>query len=126
MQLKLFYTIGLASLLILLNSCYYDKFNEIHPLDGYKNPCDSTSDSTYTHSIRYIMSYNCTSCHNSSTASGNITLDSYEAVVEQTKNGNLMGCVQHENGYTAMPLGAKIPDCQIEKLQQWVNANYPK
>lgn len=126
MNLKLCYMVAIGSLAVLLNSCYYDKFNEIHPLDGYKNPCDSTADSTYANSIRYIMAYNCTSCHNNSSASGGISLESYEDVVKQAQNGNLMGTVEHQNGYNAMPLGAKIPDCQIEKLRQWINANYPK
>jgi cytochrome c5 len=107
-------------------SCYYDKFDQIHPLDGYVNPCDSTVDSSYTHSIRYIMAYNCTSCHNKNFSQGSIVLDNYASVAEQAQNGVLMGVVLHKSGYKPMPPGGQIPQCQIDKLQQWVNAKEPQ
>jgi cytochrome c5 len=123
---RLVYLSILIFLISIFNSCYYDKFDAIHPLDGYRNPCDSTADSSYSQSIKFIMANNCTSCHNISFSQGNVQLDNYTSVLEQAQNGQLMGTVLHKSGYNAMPPGAQIPTCQTDKLQQWINAKEPQ
>jgi cytochrome c5 len=123
---KIYYLSTLLFLLVIFQSCYYDKFDEIHPLDGYRNPCDSTADSSYSQSIKYIMAYNCTSCHNKSFSQGNVRLDTYASVSEQAQNGKLIGTALHKSGYNAMPPGTQIPSCQTDKLVQWVNAKEPQ
>lgn len=118
--MKIIYSLaGIIFIVTIFNSCYYDKFDEIHPLDGYRDPCDSTADTTYTQSIRYIMAYNCTSCHSSYNAQGNVQLDTYDGVVTEAKNGKLWGVVNHSSGYKPMPPGIQIPDCQLQRIYAW-------
>ena len=113
-------------LLELSTSCYYDKFNEIHPLDGYVNTCDDTLDDTYTAVVHNIMVLNCTSCHNKSLHNGNVILDTYDNVKKYAANGKLLGSIQHAQGYKAMPPGGSLRDCDIKQLQDWINADMPE
>ena len=106
--------------------CYYDHFDELHPLSALTDVCDSSYAATYGQSVNVIMQNNCISCHSSSLASGGITLDNYSAVVAQAKNGSLMGSIQQHGGYEAMPPGTQIRSCEITKLQQWINAGLPQ
>lgn len=107
-----------------MNGCNYDNFEELHPQTS--NPCDSSIASTYNLSIKHILSSNCISCHSADVASGGVVLDNYEAVVEQAQKGTLMGAILHKGGYQPMPPGSSIPQCQIEKLQQWIDAKEPQ
>jgi hypothetical protein len=41
-------------------------------------------------------------------------------------NGRLLGSINHTNGYSAMPQNAaKLSDCQIAVIKQWMDANTP-
>jgi cytochrome c5 len=108
-----------------MTSCYYDKQDAIYPIKAYANPCDSAS--TYNQAVKIIMANNCTSCHSTSSSFGNVILDNYNDVVKNAKNGNLMGSIQSQPGHTAMPPGGvKVTSCQIDKLNQWINAQEPQ
>ncbi|MBO9702103.1 MAG: hypothetical protein J7604_17980 [Sporocytophaga sp.] len=111
---------------LIVNGCNYDKFEELYPQTLNNNPCDSSVASTYNLSVKYILSSNCISCHSSDIASGGVILDNYEAVLEQAQKGALMGAVLHKGGYQPMPPGSSIPQCQIEKLQKWIDAKEPQ
>jgi hypothetical protein len=37
-------------------------------------------------------------------------------------NGRLMGSIKQLTGYSAMPVGGKLADCEITQIQKWVNA----
>ena len=112
-------------LMILIDSCYRDKVDTLYPLAGYASPCDSAS--TYNLSIKYIMVYNCTSCHNANNPFAGVALDTYSSVVQQAKNGNLMGTILSQPGHSSMPPGGvQLSSCQIDKLNQWINAQEPQ
>jgi len=119
-----FVLIGLLT--IIVTSCYYDHYDELEPLSVLVNVCDSSYAATYSKSISTIMQNNCVSCHSSGLANGGVTLDSYAGVVAQVQNGQLMGCIQQNNGYPVMPPGTQIRSCEIVKLQQWINAGLPQ
>ncbi len=119
---KIFFLFFVLS--ILLGSCYYDSFEGLHPADGYTNPCDTTLQSTYSSAIRVIMSYNCLSCHNSSYAGGNVSLETYDQV--KSNSDKIINSVLRNSGYNPMPPTQALPDCQTQRLQQWINNNYPQ
>ena len=107
----------------LLPGCYYDVEEELYPLDP--SSCD-TSGVTYSQTIAPIMNSSCNGCHSSSSPSGGIILDTYNAVKQNVDNGKLMGSVRWESGYSAMPQGGnKLDDCTIRKMETWVNAGAP-
>jgi mono/diheme cytochrome c family protein len=116
----LFLFAAAGATLLLPISCYYDRFEALHPLAGYVNACDPALDSTYTSTIRYIMANGCTSCHNSQSPQGNINLDNYESVKGFAESGRLLGAIEHQTGFKAMPPAAKMKDCEIEKIHSWI------
>ena len=116
----------LATFFVIYSSCYYDKFDEIHPLSGYKDPCDPTVDSSYTKCVQYIMANNCLSCHNDQSAGGGISLQTYSEVSTQESNGNLMNAILGQNGHIQMPPNVPIQQCEINKLNQWIAGGKPQ
>jgi cytochrome c5 len=110
-----------VALALLASACYYDRFEALHPLVGFVNTCDPALDSTYTASIRYIMANSCTSCHNSQSPQGNVNLDNYASVKGFVESGKLLGAIEHQAGFIAMPPATRIKDCEIEKIHAWIN-----
>jgi len=104
-----------------LSSCYNDNYQRLYP----SGPCDTTN-VTFSGSIMPIINSNCAGCHNSSYASGNISLDSYNNIVSAIKGGRFMGSIEQAPGYSAMPKGGgKLSNCDISSIQAWVNKGMP-
>jgi mono/diheme cytochrome c family protein len=117
---------GLLFLMAGLNACYYDKFDEMYPTTAYHDPCDTTLDTVYSQSIKLIVTYNCVTCHSSSNASGGIALDSYGNLKTQVDNGALYGTTHKQSNYNAMPPSGTLPDCQIQRLDAWIQKGAPQ
>lgn len=83
--------------------------------------CDSTK-FTYAAVIDPLLSSNCVGCHEPGSLEGNIDLSTYANVKAQALSGRLLGSVQHSAGYSPMPQGGKLSDCQISQLRNWINA----
>lgn len=80
--------------------------------------CDTIGVS-YTQFVAPLMSANCNSCHNV----GNIITSNYNDLKTIALNGKLMGSINHQQGYLAMPQGQpKLQECARLKLGAWVNA----
>jgi len=86
--------------------------------------CD-TLNVTWLTSIKPIITGNCEGCHVYPSPGGGILLDSYSAVQTIALNGKLTGVVEHLPGYSSMPKGGKLGDCDIAKIRIWVNAGAP-
>lgn len=73
--------------------------------------------------IEAIVKTNCLGCHNSNNASGGILLNTHANVVASVKDNTLLGSIRHESGFAAMPqFTAKLSDCDIKKVEKWINA----
>ena len=83
--------------------------------------CDSTK-FTYAAIIQPILNNNCVGCHKPGSLGGNIDLSSYTQVKAQVNNGKLLGSVTHAVGYSPMPQGSKLSDCQITQIKNWISA----
>ena len=84
------------------------------------NACNSGCDSakaSWTNDISKIISTSCLGCH----SSGNVLLNSYDAVKTVALNGRLMGSLNHMPGYLPMPQGGSLSVCDINRFQKWVN-----
>lgn len=112
--------------MLLLSSCYYDRYEELYPLANYQDDCDTTLADTYNASISLVINNNCTSCHNKSTKNGNIDLSDYASVAGAANSGQLMGTIQHSPGYKKMPPYTDLRSCEIDRLQRWVQKNLPE
>jgi ribosomal protein S16 len=86
--------------------------------------CDPTK-FTYAAIVQPIMTNQCVGCHKPGSLSGNIDLSTYSAVKSQTDNGKLLGSITHAVGYSPMPQGTKLSDCQITQIKNWISAGAP-
>jgi hypothetical protein len=87
--------------------------------------CDTT-DYTYNGSVKPLMANWCVGCHNSNSAGGGYDLSTYSGVVSPITDGRLIGALNHENGFSAMPKNSnKLNGCNIRIIEKWINAGYP-
>ncbi|NND77747.1 MAG: hypothetical protein HKN39_06155 [Flavobacteriales bacterium] len=122
-RIKISRTIGvslfLAALIISFsNGCYYDVEDILYPpsID-----CDTTV-TTYAAVVLPIIENNCYVCHDASTSLGDVALQPHSALETYALNGSLMCTIRHEANCNEMPKNAnKLSDCDIEKIQRWVN-----
>jgi len=114
-----------------LSSCYYDNLDELHP-SITTEVCDTTGTISYSADVKPILDANCgtnNSCHNSSSS---FPLDSYAGVQLQATSGHgcggtgvLVPAIKHDpclSPIDFMPSGGgSLNQCNIEKIQAWVN-----
>jgi len=92
------------------------------------NSCNDPSPSTYAAVIAPIVAKNCLDCHGSSvyqTLGGGNDYSTY-ASFTRLSPAYLLSSVRHDPGADPMPKGrAKLSDCDIARLQAWVDAGRP-
>jgi uncharacterized membrane protein len=87
--------------------------------------CD-TANYKFATDIQPIISKNCVGCHNANSLQGNVDLSTYSLIVSSAASGNLLGCVkQIDSKYKPMSPSYKINDCNISKLEKWINSGTP-
>ena len=90
----------------------------------YTDNCD-TSQFTYSKTIAPMMQLYCVGCHSSSSAPGGSLAD-YASVSNTAVNGRLIGDINHNSGYNAMPQGgSQLSTCQITQIENWVASGAP-
>ena len=111
-----------------LNSTQLDKIKrwiQTGAIDS--GACNATCDSnnfTYSGGIAPLVQTYCTGCHSSSSAAGGSLMD-YASVQNAAVNGRMLGDIQHQSGYNAMPPGITLSDCQVAQVRKWVAAGAP-
>ena len=92
------------------------------------NPCNDPTPSTYAAVIAPMVAKNCLDCHGSSmyqALGGGNDYSTYQSFTRLSP-AYLMSSVRHDPGADAMPKGrAKLSDCDIARLQAWVDAGRP-
>jgi len=88
--------------------------------------CDVPEGITYDNGISTIIKENCFNCHSPErykSKGGYMKLYDEKALKKLAKDGTLMGAVNHERGYIAMPYkkGVKLDSCVRVVLQSWVD-----
>lgn len=82
----------------------------------------NTENVTYSGFIQNTLNNGCRTCHNATTANGNVRLDNYEGVRAAAISGRLYGAISWSSGFQNMPLGgAKLSDCTIDKIKSWID-----
>jgi hypothetical protein len=93
------------------------------------NSCSGHCDTllvTYSATVAPLLQAKCVGCHNNISSSGNVNLSNYSGVLVVAANTKLVGTINHDPGYAAMPLGGnKMPQCEIDEITIWVNAGAP-
>ena len=101
-----------------LTSCYYDVEEELYP----SGTCQ-TDNVTYSVDILDIIQTNCYACHDQVNSFGSVNLEGYTQVKQYVDNGQLLGVIRHDAGFSPMPKGGnKLLDCEIAKVEAWIEA----
>ncbi len=125
---KILSLFSLITIVCLLNSCYYDNFKELHPesaLPTAVSVCDTSGTISYSLQIVPILTNACTqSCHNGTGPGHDMT--HYADVDLDAVSGKLYSSVVQDGNAQFMPQnGAKLSECDITKIKNWVNAGAP-
>jgi hypothetical protein len=93
--------------------------------------CDTTK-FTYSAIINPILTTYCVGCHPSPGSTSTPNLSTLSAVQAEVNNfpGRLMGSIRHTAPYNTSSLsmpqgGAKLPDCYIKQIDNWIIAGMP-
>jgi mono/diheme cytochrome c family protein len=88
-------------------------------------PCNDPTPATYTAVVSPIFDAGCRRCHGTSTyqtRGGGTDLGTYQAL-KAVPTTLLMGCIEQQPGYDAMPKGApRLSDCDIARIRAWIAA----
>jgi hypothetical protein len=110
--------ICIVGIVLSASACYYDSEEEL-----YGTPECNLTDITYSTAVLPIIVDNCYGCHKQSANSGNVNLEGHTQLKKYVDNGQLLGAIKHESGFSAMPKNvAKLLDCEIQKIEAWVDA----
>jgi hypothetical protein len=120
-RIKLFFIPLLFTM--MLASCYYDSEEYLYADTG---ECDTTN-VTYAGFVAPLLESNCNSCHNPASPSGNVITSDYSNLIIAINNGSFKGAINHDPGFSPMPKGGnKLPDCDLSKINAWLNAGFPE
>ena len=109
---------------LLLSACTFD--NEEMLFKDVVCP-EINEPVSYSLFVKPLLEKRCLSCHSSILLSGNVNLEDYEKLKAQIENNKFLGSVRHAPGFSPMPQGeAKLSDCDIEKIENWINNGYPE
>ena len=101
---------------VMISACYYDSVERLIPVHRL-----CTTNMSFQTDIEPILERNCYVCHRSEVNSGNVTLDVYSELMVRVNDGSLLGAINHNQGFTAMPQNApKLASCEIAKIEQWI------
>jgi len=96
-----------------------------------KNACDENfggcnmDDAKFGTFIQPLMQAKCQGCHSGNAPQGGIKLTSYAEIKTVAMNGKLYSAVARTSNW--MPKGgAKLDDCNLQKIQAWVSAGAPQ
>lgn len=82
---------------------------------------------SYLTFVKPLLDRRCLSCHNSNLPSGNVNIQTYDLLKPHIENGSFLGAIHHTPGFSPMPQGsAKLSDCDIEKIESWINNGFPQ
>ncbi len=76
-------------------------------------------------SIAPIIKQNCGLCHSASMHSGELVLSSYDQVVDAVNTRNLQAAINHTGEYP-MPPDHKLPDTELDLINNWINDQMPQ
>ena len=108
-------------LLLFSAGCYYDVEEEL-----YTTLECQTENVTYSNQVLSIISDACYQCHSAAQNFGNITLEGHTELKKYVDNGQLLGAIRHDAGFSPMPKnGAQLLECDIEKIEAWINEGAP-
>ncbi len=126
-RFKLPILLTFAVSMVLLSSCYYDNKEELY--QNLNTNCE-TANVSFGTTIEPIITANCAipGCHIGPANAGGLDLSTYQGVkssADATGNGSLVGRITASSGSLMPQGGPRLPECDIQKIQQWVADGAP-
>ena len=89
------------------------------------NACE-TIGITYTNETSGIINSSCaiSGCH--AIGGQSPLLEDYASASTASSQENFLGSIRHETGYSAMPPGSMLDECQIDILEAWIADGSPE
>ena len=116
---------NVAVIVSILFSCNYDHKIHVDPIIQQAYICDSIA-VTFSEDIFPVLNSHCIYCHQSSNPTSGVPLGTYNQIAKNAKNGLLVGVITKSSGFQPMPPNDDtLTRCEISKIKQWVNLNYP-
>lgn len=106
-------------LIVIAQGCYYDAENYLYPSNS---ACDSVK-GVFSTEVKPLMDVSCKSCHSTAaaaTSGGSIILETYDQI--KANNAKIISTI---NAATMPKGGAKLPVCEIRKIQKWFDNGMP-
>ncbi len=115
--------LGSAGVLLVSAGCADSKKEQ-------PSPCDVQGQNiTYAAVVSPIFDARCRACHSSQAANsmgGGNDFSTYEAIKRFPSNV-LLNSIKQAPGARAMPpVGSKLSDCDIERIERWIATGYPE
>ena len=111
--------------LLVFAGCTYSKKEVDYPTPA---SCD-IANVKYSTTIKPILDASCNRCHSSGSGlGGGYVFDTYAGVKDELDNAGdeLLKAIKHIGPVTPMPKdGGKLSDCEIAKIEAWINQGYP-
>ena len=110
---------GLLFSMVIISSCYYDNEEELYP----STMCITENMSLETNIVP-ILQNNCYSCHSvaAAPANRNVILEGYDELIKYVNNEQLVSAIRHESNYPMPQNAPMLNNCDISKIESWVNA----
>lgn len=84
--------------------------------------CDLTIEISFANQVIPIIDKYCYGCHNTGDPQGGYAYTTYEETLKSVNDGTLVGSIQFDNGFVAMPHNSnKMPDCEVKTIATWVD-----
>ncbi|MGB0863944.1 MAG: c-type cytochrome domain-containing protein [Saprospiraceae bacterium] len=84
--------------------------------------CDSLVNLSFATEVMPIIQTNCAGggCHDV-TAAGGYDYTSYSGVKSSVDNSRMMGTINHQSGFSAMPPSYQISSCDNKTIETWIS-----
>ncbi|HNP47833.1 MAG TPA: hypothetical protein PKK99_02805 [Bacteroidia bacterium] len=117
-----------AIAIALLQACYYDNFDEIHPI-AKTTECTVPDTVSFANDVLPIFVGSCgtndNGCHQDASSSG-LGLANYvdvQATIDDATEADFLARIKHESSVSQskwMPKpSGKLSDCDISKIEKW-------
>lgn len=84
--------------------------------------CDTT-DITYTNGAAAIINASCATanCHHNEATAPSFPMSDYDQSFVAAGLKEIVGAINHTEGLSAMPIGEKLAQCDIDILTAWID-----
>lgn len=118
--------IAVSMVAMMFAGCYNDNSEDLYPQQPIST-CD-TANISFSGKIQPILNQHCalSGCHQTGSSLGGYILDTYDGAKATANSNRLMGAIKWLPGHSQMPKNAaKLSDCDILKIETWVNRGMP-